>query len=347
MSEVYSIAFWTHIAQGLAFPLLVIVTTWWFVRAIQEPGVQRKEKIRERLEALKEAGPMLQPLSCKSCGAAMKITGLEMRCEHCKVTASAPEDYRCVMSYRAKIQADMHNASVYLVRARRLSSNWVRLALVLALALLCASPVVLAIGSTQFDRYDPIAKRLGGFFGAMFVTDLLWILCLFFTLLVFGRVKRQLPAFSLKSVAHNDTTPCQSCGGHLQFQAHDLAGICPFCGVITYRAGIAWKERKGAREQAQAAEGELIEAEYLAKEKFDDLVGTPAIILYLLVVCPVVLFGLPSFFKWAWEEHRSILISSAIGLIVLLGVVARLSPKDKEGKQIEEFSDSEPEKLPE
>lgn len=346
MSLLYSIAFGTHLIQGFAFPFLAILSTWWFIRAIQEPGYDRKKLSRDCIEAVQDHGPQLEPLKCESCGAASEFRGLQLVCNHCGTGTAAPEAYRDVMLAREKTQTDLHAASIFLVRAKRLSSDWVRMALILALVSLCASPVLIIIGSTQFMRYDAITKSLGGVFGAMYVTELLWILCISFTLMVFGKVKRELPAFSVRSVAHPGSATCRSCGSIVRFQVRDLAGVCRYCGAITYRPGIAWIERNTANKQATEAENELIEAENLAKEKFDDLVGTPAIILYLLVVCPFVLFGVPTFVRWAWGEHRGIFIAILGGMAALLTLMSRLKPTRLDDEKKREFSDTEPEKMP-
>jgi hypothetical protein len=83
------------------------------------------------------------------------------------------------------------------------------------------------------------------------------------------------------------------CGGSIAYERGDLATVCGYCGVETYRVKVAWQARQRAKHSRQVATFSLVEAMQVSREKVDDLISTPAILIFIFVVCPFFMIFVP------------------------------------------------------
>ncbi|HEX7177393.1 MAG TPA: hypothetical protein VF240_19200 [Pyrinomonadaceae bacterium] len=215
----------------------------------------------------------------------------------------------------------MRRAAKHLRRARFFSSNYVRWAIFLVAIWLFVVPFFLIIVGSEFRFYDSFIVSLGNWFTFSFGSLILWILILCFTGGMLSKVHQELPTIDGgEKVGEAETAECAMCGGAIAYEKGDLATVCGYCGVETYRVRVAWQARKSATQSRQAATFSLVEAMQVSKEKVDDLISTPAILVFIFVVCPFFMIFVPYLVYTFVTEN--LLIS--IPLIVCLAVAAYL-----------------------
>lgn len=301
--------------QGFLFPLLVLMALLWMWRAHLEKG-----RTRERREAgagaeEKEGAHPLRPLKCASCGAGVPLREAGSACPSCGASVAAPPHYADIGRLREEAQERLRRAVKYLRRARFFSSNYVRWTLVLIALWLFVVPFFLLIVGSEFRFYDGLIEWLGNWFLYSFGSLILWILILCFTAGMLTQVRQGLPVIGTdEKIGEAETAACSTCGGSIAYERGDLATICGYCGVETYRVEVAWQARKTAKQTRQAAGSSLVEAMQVSKEKVDDLISTPAILIFIFIVCPFFMIFLPYLAYFYITEEPLIALPVIAGL---------------------------------
>lgn len=151
-------------------------------------------------------------------------------------------------------------------------------------------PLIMLIGGEWDKRYDPIFERLGPASNLVFLSIGLWVLVLFFTAMMVTKVRRVLPTISDRArIAVEEPASCSACGGGIRFESGELGTVCGFCGLQSLRPQVIWKARRAAMNDARETERSLAKAKEAAETAIDDLIGTPAIMIFLVVLLPLLL----------------------------------------------------------
>jgi predicted RNA-binding Zn-ribbon protein involved in translation (DUF1610 family) len=291
------LAFITFILQAPAFIGLIGLVIYQFLKA--EP-TERQEKIdlkAEKTPPITEDNlPKLKPINCQSCGAGVPLREGEMICPSCGTKTKAPESYFDVAKKRDEINAKIRHAAAYLKRAKILGSNWVRSAIGLSAIWLAVALVGIFVLTSKgnFEPYQSYIFGNSGFriFGAIgSFTTLFWVVSLICGFLIWSpKVKKNLPKIDLpQNIGEAENANCANCGGAISYQRNDLATVCGYCGVETYRAKLAWKVRNLTNEAHKKAAFSLIEAKNSVESAIDEIIGTPKVFAFLLIL--VAMFG--------------------------------------------------------
>lgn len=284
----YTLAFWTALIQAALLPVLLFFCGKWTLWALRTPGNRKRQKPKD--SPAEKPVAALEPLTCEACGAAMAFGRMGLVCGHCGATQEAPPNYREALDSRQLAIERLEAASNYLSRATRLSSTPLRWALALLGLWLFATPIVMVIASGSDKRYDGLFARLGSIGNFVFVSIGLWVLLLFFTAGMMGRVRLKLPKVTdWDAIGKAEAATCPACGGGLDFAPGQLGALCGFCGVQTLRPQVVWQARESATKDRVAATASLEDARDAVQSAIDDLIGTPAILLFLLVFLPLLL----------------------------------------------------------
>ena len=300
--------------QAILMPFMLVFGGYWVFFGFRPEKAKRAEK-KVQTPQPKEK---LKPLNCTSCAAALAFDGSMLRCSHCESTQPVPESYAEIFEHRSQGMRDIHEASQYLNKARILTSNWLKAAIILVGLWLFLSPIYLMIAASNDHRYDALFKGLGNWIVLMAASQILWIIICFMTAASITKVKLTVPRLKdPKLAAKPEFASCASCGGGIQFAGGDLATLCGFCGVETFRSQVSWSVAKKAKGQAQVARESLAKAQLACERAVDDVIGSPSIVVFIFVYLPLMII-LPAM-AWDWiKEH---LVQSGLGLVALIIVI--------------------------
>jgi predicted RNA-binding Zn-ribbon protein involved in translation (DUF1610 family) len=253
------------------------------------------------------------------------LRGEAAACSSCGTLTALPPHYAEIGKLRSEALSRLRRASKYLRRATFFSSNYVRRTLFLVALWLFVVPFFLIIVGSEFRYYDGFIESLGDWFLYSFGSLILWILILCFTAGMLTGVRQALPTIGRsEKTGEAETAECSSCGGSVAYEKGDLATICGYCGVETYRVEVAWRERKLAEQSRRVATLSLVEAMRVSKDKVDDLISTPAILIFIFVVCPFFMILVPYFVYIQIMENLLISIP-AIACLAAVGYLLKRS----------------------
>ncbi len=240
----------------------------------------------------------LKPINCLNCGAGVPLSENEMICPNCGTKSKAPENYFDVAHAREAINGKLRDAASYLKRADLLASNWVRLAIGLLVLWLGFSLIMFLVLSYNgnFEPYQSwfkanvIIKTVSKL--AVF-TWFFWIISLTLGFLSWSpRLRKTLPTIEFNDkLGTIETANCSNCGGAISYQSNDLATVCGYCGVETYRAKLAWKLKNLTNSAHEKANFSLIEAKKYAEDAIEEIWGTPKVLMFLLILVAVIFGG--------------------------------------------------------
>jgi predicted RNA-binding Zn-ribbon protein involved in translation (DUF1610 family) len=309
--------------QGFLFPLLVLMSLHWLWRAHFEKSKSRERKQAQPGGKEKKGAHVLRPLKCSSCGAGVPLREVELVCPSCGAPVAAPPHYADIGKLRGEALARLRRAVKYLRRATFFSSNFVRWTLFLVALWLFVVPFFLLIAGSEFRFYDELLALLGNWMTFSFVSLILWIIILCYTAGMMTRFRQDLPTIGKdEKTGEAETAVCSMCGGSIAYDTGDLATVCGYCGVETYRVAVAWRARKSAQRTREAATFSLIEAMQASKEKIDDLVSTPAILILIFIICPFFMIIVPYLAYTYITEHLLISVP-VVACLIALGYLLR------------------------
>ena len=285
----------TAILQTLAFVVLILGTIYFIVRLFFSggPKAERKRAEAGRMETALEF-PALQPLNCPACGAGVPLRGDAMQCPSCGHRFAAPREYGQIGVFRDQAARRLKRATRYWRIANVLTSRWMGRALIALSLWLIASIPLLYIGRDDLAyaaRLLPPSVPLVILAGLAYV---FWIPTLWATAgMLSPKARRALPTLET-GTSHGgaETASCAQCGGAIRFEKNDLAAVCGYCGVETYRARLAWKLRDLANEDRKRAAFSLVDAMKSVRDAVEDIVSTPMIFAFIFIIAPAFLMGL-------------------------------------------------------
>lgn len=316
----FTLAVWTFLIQGALLPFLLVFSGWYVAtslmktdRAVKTSPESKTTKPREKLA----------PLNCLDCGAGLTLSEGPLVCRHCGTIRPEPKEYADVFRLRREAITGLGDASRYVRRAARFSSPLLKLLIVALGIWLFALPWIMVIGGETFHQYEPLFQKLGKVTTGMFLGLGLWFLVIFFTAMMITRVQIHLPQISDRSkIGAPESTSCPTCGGALEFGGGMLSTICGFCGVETWRPQVTWRAKKSARADAEKVGHSLTKAKKACEQAIDDLVGTPAIIIYLFVFLPLLIFS-PYLLYLAFIDKPALVGGLALLIILLILAIVR------------------------
>lgn len=170
--------------------------------------------------------------------------------------------------------------------------NWIRYGtLFLSVWLIAAFiAIVVLINKGSFELYQIyLSSKI--IFGLGSFSNCFWIISLLFGFAIWSpNLKKVLPTVELnENLGHCENAKCSQCGGAIQYQINDLATVCGYCGVETYRAKLAWKLRNLTNNANQKANFSLIEAKNSFEDAIWEITRTPRTFAFLLIL--VAIFG--------------------------------------------------------
>lgn len=317
----------TLLVQEFLFPLLLAGSLYWTWRALTEKTKPGREKSTARASKDEEGARVepLRPLKCQSCGAGVPLRAGESVCPSCGAAAPVPPHYAEIGRLRAESLSRLRLAARYLRRAAFLSSGLVRGALFAAALWLFVIPFFLLIAGSEFRYYDPLLERLGLWFQFSFGTLIVWIIVLSFTAGMMTKVRRVLPTFEgAEKAGEAETAACATCGGAVAYERGDLATVCGYCGVETYRVRVAWRARDAAKRGREEAGASLVGAMQAARGKVEDLIAPPAILIFIFVVCPFLLLVVPYYVYDYFTDHPLVFLSAFALILAAVHLLRRL-----------------------
>lgn len=291
--------FFTGVLQMVGFVALAVFMMYEFFSFLIEDDKAKVEKDdRKKGKApliVADNLPKLKPINCQNCGAGIPLQENEMICPNCGTKSKAPENYFDVAHAREAINSKIRDAATYLKSADWLSSHWVRVAIGLSVIWLIFSLTMFFVFSYQkdFEPYQTLlntnstVKRLKtfGLFAWLF-----WIISLSLGFLSWSpRVRKTLPTIEFnENLGTSETANCLQCGGTISYQSNDLATVCGYCGVETYRAKLAWKLKNLTNSAHEKANFSLIEAKKYVEDAILEIWFTPKILMCLLMFVAIL-----------------------------------------------------------
>jgi hypothetical protein len=286
-------AFWTIILQVISFILLLPVTLYLIFKGSITPALSNKKTDEKEISNPTPDWPKLKPLNCPNCGAGVPLRDQKMSCPNCETSFPVPREYEEIRLFRNEAEKKLKKATGYWNWAVFLTSPWISRGIFLLLVWLIASPVIIGLAESKGNKPSFTILSGGKFFALAVVAWLFWIFTLFLLSgIISPRTRKLLPTLEKKeNIGTAENANCSQCGGAIQYARSDPATICGYCGVEIYRAQIAWKVRNSVNEIRQKASFSLIEAVSAFREAVDDLVYTPIILMFILVILPAFLFA--------------------------------------------------------
>ncbi len=231
--------------------------------------------------------PELQPLNCPSCGAGVPLNESAMNCRHCGTEFPVPPEYEEIRTARTKTARTLRRAERYWRIVKVLTS---KRAIVLALAaavwlIVCLVVIIFAYGTPDIDRFTQVASPQ-----IMPVATLvMWILMLLYIALsVSMTIRKRLPKIdNIGTAATEASGNCSNCGGAIRFERGDLAALCGYCGVATYRVKIAVRSAVEASNAADLSSALLTRQMRQFSASVEDYLSVPI----LFIVVPTGILG--------------------------------------------------------
>jgi hypothetical protein len=277
-------AYITFVVQMYLFAIPAAVSFWYLYReviALPPEAEKDDEKPPRKTDGL----PDLQPLNCPSCGAGVPLNESSMLCGHCGTEFPVPPEYEQIRSARAKTADTLHRAERYWRIVSVLTSNWVLvLTLVAAVWLIaCLVLMIAAYGTPDIARFKDVAHP----FLIPLATLVIWIaMLLFIPMTISMKARAALPTIeNVGAAAAEETGNCRDCGGAIHFRPGDLAAVCGYCSVATYRVKIAVRAAGKARESAVRSSAILVDQMAQFRDSAEEYLSIPI----LLVAVPAVI----------------------------------------------------------
>lgn len=346
------LAFWTFIAQFPLFAIPLLATVYFclygisaalktvaFETAEDIEKYQRQKQAKE--DSLKRARenaatqpetpepelPVLRPLNCQSCGGLVPMNSELIVCPFCSARVPVPPEYRHIGRVREEAARKLKKATHYWRRVQVLTSPVLRwVARLLAIWLFAAFVIFLAADPDGLLKtYVPILFESGGLLALAVCTLFFWI----FLLIVFSnsfspRVRRVLPSLEFgNGLSKAEDASCVQCGAPIRYESKDLAAICGYCGVETWRAELSWRLHHIANNARQRANFSLIDAKQELSEAIWDALFGPLLLVGIFALLPLFIIGLGQLFDQTSEVRTYILLVTAAVLALMLAYVNR------------------------
>ena len=287
---------WTFLIQMVGFVGLIGFVIYELIASARstetsdaQTGGDESAGMKSKVDA---ALPKLKPINCESCGAGVPLNEGEITCPNCGTVTSAPADYFDVAKVRNEINQKIRHAAAYIRRAAFLSSSWFRYATLLSAIWLIVDIVAVLVlfNNGNLGVYQSYFASKAVFALGIF-SICFWIVSLLFGFAIWGPgIKKAMPVVELKEdLGHAETARCMQCGGAIQYRPNDLATVCGYCGVETYRVNLAWKLRKLSNTADQKANFSLLDAKKSVEDAIWEITGTPRMFAFLLIL--IAIFG--------------------------------------------------------
>lgn len=338
----------TFIIQGIMFPVLIIASMVIIYKQLLTPGTKKKvvpdPKAAGRKSPERVGDEKLEPLSCSSCGGPLLVDTEKSTCLHCGSQNAVSPHYLEIFKFRQDAANRLNNAMRYWRKANRLTSPLFRNLLLLLIFWFFAVLFLIVRGAADQELVfsDQLGEKLGAFgeffYGMSFVALFMWMLILFITRGIIGpKVRKNLPVLESDSalISKDEHAECGTCGGPLHFHAREIGTVCNYCGVETYRVRFSWKLHNQVNEIRKRASFSLLEAMDAYRAAYDDAMGTPVMLVFILIILPFFLFALPVLLWDFITEHP--LIATGIGLLIggMIYLFVRMRRKVKKGNESE------------
>lgn len=311
-------AYTTFVIQMYLFAIPAAVSLWYLYREVIALPPTPEKKNENRPPRKTDALPDLLPLNCPSCGAGVPLNESKMLCGHCGTEFPVPPEYEEIRSARAKTADTLHRAEKYWRIVSVLTSNWVLvLTLVTATWLsICLAIVIFARGTPEIERFREAAYS----FWIPLATLVVWILTLFFiAMTVSMKVRSALPKVeNIRSAAAESSGNCSDCGGAIRFDRGDLAALCGYCGVATYRVKIAVRAANEASKTAETSSAILVDQMAQFRDSTEEYLSVPI----LFIAVPSVIVGV----IWLLMVAAGAALSAAVWTLGYLIVALFLYP---------------------
>jgi predicted RNA-binding Zn-ribbon protein involved in translation (DUF1610 family) len=299
-------AFITFILMGLLFPVLFVYTLWFMYKGLTTPGSPKKNNKKKSQNPKEIPAPeRIAVLTCTNCNQPMHINTKHQVCSHCSTPYTLPAEYLDIFKYREAASEKLEQAERFWKKARFYGSGFMRWFLLFLLLWLPICMGVIIFRSEDADIVDRWLHDYGAFGRGLvsfsFIAFFFWMFILFITRGLLGEKTRKL--IPDLDVAHMDRQPenadCMTCGAALEIKANAVGCMCMYCGTENYRKQFTWKLREDAKHKHLQTQASLVEAIDAYKTALDDAMGTPAVLMFILVVLPLFLFVIP-YLLWNW-----------------------------------------------
>lgn len=284
--HVYEVSATVFLLQGaLLVPLLLLSGFAWYRHMTRLSGLEREigedgKRRKATLDGLLRALPQLEPLSCRSCGAALALDEAAMVCTGCRTQAPLPENYAATIALRRKLRGLARAAVRHWLVARVLISFPARAFFFL---MIFAEPAIFGmvlIGAVEYPDsiFDRALAAMGEgwsylLVGLSFAGFIIWMIIFIMLGATAKELRKSLggyPAFLRRRARTEYFSNCQTCGGGVHFAPRDLVRMCGYCGVENFRADEARRDRAEAEEEHLLTRSSL----FGAMEIIEDFVGT-------------------------------------------------------------------------
>ncbi len=226
--------------------------------------------------------PVLAPLVCPACGAAVPLEAEAFACPHCRAEVQPPPAYVAALEDRQGEQLALARAEHVWRWSRWTSST----PMVFALRVFITTWVLAALASVLvLGESLPSAAIMGEL-----------VITLLFSLVGYGSAsslaaeRAKLPPLPAPAAFRCDTATglCAGCGAPIRFAADRLATLCPYCGGETFRAALAEAQQAEAATGHAVARASLLDAVFALDERRAELLTFVALIALAEIVYGVV-----------------------------------------------------------
>jgi Zn finger protein HypA/HybF involved in hydrogenase expression len=297
-------------AQGLLVPLaLLLVSISYFVQRRQLKilnAIALKSKTKERYSVrLLENLPVLQPLKCQNCAAAVVLGKTKMHCPYCQTQSRLPTDYVAAMKLKLEVKKGFKKAMAALKTAKHLTHPLVyRLFTLLGFLqpaiiwfMFEASNIVGKEGFWLSSYFDQMAVQFGfskletGYTVVAF-SIISFMLCIGLIGIYWGlaigitSLRKEIPELPSVSFIRSEQMfdQCRNCGGGVVFSSNDFACICSYCNTENYRAQFTQNERTRQASDLLANSAFLFEALHITL-RFTRYFAVATCFLYFPAIC--------------------------------------------------------------
>jgi len=291
----------TAIFQAAAFVALILATLAFIVRLFFSRGPRAARRRAAAGPAPPApALPALQPLNCPACGAGVPLRGDVMVCPSCSHRFAAPRAYDAIRLLRDEAARRLRRATRYWRITNVLTSRWMGRALVALSLWLVASIPLLYIGWDDLAYAERLLQPSVPHVILAGLAYAFWIPTLWATAgMLSPKAREAMPTLEAADApASAEAANCSQCGGAIRFEKNDLAALCGYCGVETYRARLAWNLHHLANDARKRATFSMIDAMKAVRAAVEDIAATPMIFAFIFIIAPAFLMGLYALAEW-------------------------------------------------
>ncbi|MBA3663451.1 MAG: hypothetical protein H0W61_04485 [Bacteroidetes bacterium] len=291
-----TLAQYTFIVQGFAFPLLLIVTCYaiyWGLTNKSRAKLKNENGRNPAIINFNEA-EVLKPLKCTNCGGVLLINSAKNECLHCGCKQSVPIHYLEIFEFREEAGKKIQLANKYWKKVNYITSPLNRfLLLVLVFWFVISFIILIVTDSKDTTTNTPSYNWYMVHFGAISIGTLFFWIIVFLTIrgMIGNKLRKFLPELQSSSsvLSTKETVACSQCAAPILFNKNDVGCVCSYCGVETYRVIFAKRMRDSENRNRENAKFSLIEAMRLFEEAKEDVIGGAIILPAILIVIPSVL----------------------------------------------------------